>query len=224
MIFLMGPIASGKGTQADMLAQKFGLFHFETSRFLEAFLDKPGFEKQKEQYRTGQWVDPIWVAEIVCAEAGKIVDQGRELVFSGSPRTVEETEAIIPCFAEKTGKENLIFFNINLSEPEAVKRSVSRRICQANRHPIPDFPEFENLTACPEDGSELVTRSLDKPEIISRRYQEYLNRTIPIFDFLKERGYDVIEINGEQSIEAVGKDIGSYLAFASNEAVPAINP
>ena len=209
-IFLMGQIASGKGTQADILAKKFGLFHFETSRFLESQLNKPEFSKQKEQYDSGQWVDPLWVAEIVCEEAGKMINEERKLVFSGSPRTIEETTVVIPCLEEKIGKGNMLFFNISLTEEEAVKRSITRRICKANRHPIPGFPEFRNLKVCPEDGSELITRSLDKPETVSRRYQEYLNRTVPIFDFLKEGGYPIFEINGEQPIEKVAQDISAY--------------
>lgn len=212
VIFLMGPIASGKGTQADILAKKFGFFHFETSRVLLTQLDKPEFAKQKEQYGSGKWVDPAWVAQLVCEEAGKLISQGRELVFSGSPRTMEETAVIIPCLEEKISKENFIFFNINLSEEEAIKRSVSRRICRASGHPVPNFPEFQNMTLCPEDGSELVRKSLDQPELVSRRYQEHLNRTVPIFDFLKKQGYSILEINGEQSIEKVSQDIERHLS------------
>lgn len=217
VIFLMGPIASGKGTQADILAKKFGLFHFETSQFLEAQMDKPEFAKQKEQYHSGQWMDPYWVADIVNGEALKFIEKGQGLVFSGSPRTVEESTKIIPFFEEKVGKDNILFFNVNLSEQEAVKRSISRRICKASRHPVPNFPEFQNLTVCPEDGSELVTRFLDKPELVSRRYQEYLNRTVPIFDFLKERGYSILEVNGEQSIEKVSQDIERHLSISQDD-------
>ena len=215
-IFLMGPIASGKGTQADILAKKFGFFHFETSKFLAAQLNKPEFAKQKEQFDSGQWVDPNWVAEIVLKESKKITNQGQGLIFSGSPRTVEETSVLVPFFAERVGKENLVFFNINLSEEESIKRSISRRICRANGHPIPNFPEFQNVTLCPEDGSELIRKSLDQPEIVSRRYQEHLNRTVPIFDFLKKQGYAILEINGEQTIENVSRDINQYLNFDSS--------
>lgn len=223
-IFLMGPIASGKGTQADILAGKLGFFHFETSRFLEAQLHKSEFSKQKEQYNTGQWVDPEWVAKIVCQEGEKLIEQGQGLVFSGSPRTVEETIILVPFFEEKIGKENLFFFNINLSEQEAVKRSVSRRICKANHHPIPDFPEFQKLTVCPKDGSELIGRSLDKAELVARRYQEHLNRTVPVFDFLKEKGHHVLEINGEQSIENISSDIIKHLTFTKKEIISTISP
>lgn len=223
-IFFMGPIASGKGTQADILAKKFGFFHFETSRVLLAQLDKPEFAKQKEEYNSGKWVDPAWVAQLVCEEAGKLISQGRELVFSGSPRTVEETVVIIPCLEEKTGKENFIFFNINLSEEESIKRSISRRICRANGHPIPNFPEFKDMTLCPEDGSELVRKSLDQPELVSRRYQEYLSRTVPIFDFLKNQGYNILEINGEQTIENVSKDIIKHLNFDKSPVVSTVSP
>ena len=222
-IFLMGPVASGKGTQADILAKKFGLFHFETSRFLVSHLNKPEFAKQKEQYDLGQWVDPSWVAEVVLGEVQKVIDRGQGLIFSGSPRTLDEATKIIPFFEEKVGKENLLFFNINLSDEESIKRSISRRICSANGHPIPNFPEFQNMTLCPEDGSELIRKSLDKPELVSKRYQEHVNRTVPIFDFLKKQGYSILEVDGEQSIENVAKDMVKHIDFAQNEAVSMVN-
>ncbi|TSC74382.1 MAG: adenylate kinase family protein [Parcubacteria group bacterium Gr01-1014_44] len=223
-IFLMGPISSGKGTQADILAKKFGFFHFETSRFLVAQLSKPEFAKQKEQYDAGQWVDPNWVAEIVQEEIKKIIDQRWGLVFSGSPRTVDEIMKLLPFFEERIGKENLLFFNVNLSEGESIKRSISRRICRANGHPFPNFPEFQNMIVCPEDGSELIRKSLDQPELVSRRYQEHLSRTVPVFDFLKKQGYSILEVNGEQSIENVSRDIMKHLDFAQNEATSTVNP
>ena len=113
---------------------------------------------------------------------------------------------------ESFGKDNILVFNIVLSEAESIKRNGGRRICQAQRHPIPNFPEYANRTACPQDGSPLLTRDLDKPEIIKERYQVYLRDTAPVLEYLQQHGYAINEINGEQPIEKVFTDICASLA------------
>ena len=100
---------------------------------------------------------------------------------------------------------------IKLSEEEAVKRNSARRICSKNRNPIPNFPEYANITVCPEDGSKIITRELDKPEIIKERYQVYLSDTAPVIEYFRQNGYKVMEVNGEQPIEDVFKDIKASL-------------
>ena len=149
---------------------------------------------------------PELVKQFILEKIEKLYKQELGIVFSGSPRTLEEAEAELPVLEDLFGKENVKIVHIQLTEDESIKRNSHRRICKANRHPIPNFPQFQNITTCPRDGSELVTRSLDNPDIIKVRYQEYLNRTEPILAFLKERGYNIMEINGEQSIQKVFQD------------------
>ena len=105
-------------------------------------------------------------------------------------------------------KRNLEF---NLTKEESIKRNSSRRICKKNRHPIPGFPQYRDLMTCPEDGSPIIRRELDKPEIIKERYRVYKAETEPVLDYLKKNGYDVITIEGEQPIEKVQEDILKYL-------------
>ena len=66
---------------------------------------------------------------------------------------------------------------------------------------------FKDIKTCPKDGSELIKRSLDKPEIIAVRYDTYLNETKPILSFAEGRGYSIIEVDGEQDIDKVFEDI-----------------
>ena len=113
----------------------------------------------------------------------------------------------MPVFDELYGKDSIKIFHLNLSKEESVKRNSSRRICEANRHTIPDFPIFKDIKTCPKDGSHLVRRELDTPETIAVRYEVYLRRTQPILSFIQERGYEVIEVEGEQDIDKVFDDI-----------------
>ncbi len=213
IIILIGPPGCGKGTQADMLKDQFGLFHFETSNIIQEKLAKadPGDKilmHEKELYDSGELNTPELVQGWVMEKVYELHTQGRGIVFSGSPRTLPEAENEMPVFEKLYGKENIRVAHIKLSREESFNRNSHRRICKLNRHPIPNFREYENVTTCPKDGSELIIRKeLDDPETIGVRYKVYLKRTEPILMYFKTKGYHVIEINGEQSIEAVHADI-----------------
>jgi len=212
VIILIGPPGSGKGTQAELLAEKFGLFHLESSKVIEekiknADLNDEILQKEKGLWESGKLNTPELVLEWIKEKAKEVASEGHGIVFSGSPRTIYEAKGEIPFLEELYDKENIKVFNFEISEQESIKRNSKRRICKGNRHPIPNFPEFDGITKCPKDGSEIITRALDNLETIKVRYQEYLNRTLPIVDFLKEGGYKITEVNGEQPIEKVFQDV-----------------
>lgn len=210
-VALLGPIASGKGTQADFLAKRFGLVHVENSKIIEEkFANAKPDDKEviriKEEYLSGHWIDPEVMVKWLLGKLEEVAENRQGIVLSSAFRTQYEAEKEIEFFEKTYGKENIKIISLNLSEKESIERSISRRICKADRHPIPNLPEFKNLDRCPQDGSELITRVLDKPELVKVRYQEHLTRTKPVLNFLKEKGYKIIEINGEQSIEDVFQD------------------
>lgn len=213
-VFLIGPPGSGKGTQADLLAQRFGLVHIQTSKLGEEKINDPELLKNdpeiaeiKKLYDKGELFPPPWTVKIVLEKAKELADRGQGIIFSGSPRTIYEIENELPYFENLYGRDNIKVINIKIDEIESVSRNSHRRICKANNHPIPNFENTKNLTVCPQDGSEIVTRSLDTPETIKTRNEVYHKRTEPILAFLKEKEYKVIEINGEQTIDKVFSDI-----------------
>jgi adenylate kinase len=211
-IFLIGPPGSGKGTQAELLAKHLGFYHFEISKviekkFKEADPNDQLISEQKELWIKGKLLDAKVVAKWFFEEVGLLKDEVSGFVFSGSTRTLDEAKEELAYLENIYGKENIIAVEIKLSEDESIKRNSTRRICSKNRHPIPDFPEYADMKVCPQDGSEMVTRPLDKPEIIKERYRVYLRETKPVIDYFKQSGYKVVEVNGEQSIEDVFRDI-----------------
>ncbi|OGN01480.1 MAG: hypothetical protein A3G51_03630 [Candidatus Yanofskybacteria bacterium RIFCSPLOWO2_12_FULL_43_11b] len=213
-VFLIGPPGSGKGTQADLLAERFGLVHIQTSKLGEAKINDselikndPEVAEVKRLYDKGELFPPPWTVKIVLEKAQELADKEQGTIFSGSPRTIYEVEQELPYFENLYGKENIKVVNIKINEEESIIRNSSRRVCKASGHPIPNFEKFKNILVCPQDGSEIITRGLDTPETIKTRNEVYHRRTEPIFNFLEKSGYKVIEINGEQSIENVFKDI-----------------
>jgi len=76
------------------------------------------------------------------------------------------------------------------------------------RHPIVYIPENLNLKRCPLDGSRLIQRDDDKNvEVIKVRLKEYEERTFPLMEYFKERGYAIKQINADQYVENVFGDI-----------------
>lgn len=213
-VFLIGPPGSGKGTQADLLAQRFGLVHIQTSKLGEEKINNqelvkndPEIAEVKRLYDKGELFPPPWIVKIVLQKVQELANEDKGAVFSGSPRTIYEAEQEIPYFENLYGKENIKVINIKIDEEESVNRNSNRRVCKANGHPIPNFDQFKNMLVCPQDGSEIITRGLDTPETIKTRNEVYHRRTEPILAFLGEKGYNVIDINGEQPIDKVFSDI-----------------
>ena len=207
-VIFIGPPGSGKGTQADLLMEEKGFFHLESSKVIEekfknAPPDDPVIAREMILWQTGKLNTPELVREWILERIRAAASEGKSIVFSGSPRTLYEAEGELPVLEELYGAPNVHVLHLTVPEERSIQRNSKRRICKANRHPIPNLPAYENLTTCPKDGSELVTRALDTPETIKVRLVEYANRTAPIIEFLRDRGYAITDLDGDNTIEAV---------------------
>lgn len=211
IIIILGPPGSGKGTQAENVAESFNFFHLETSKLLEEVVRSksrdPEIEKLREQFFSGVLLEPKFVAKVVIDKAKELARQNKSIVFSGSPRTLYEAENEMPVFEKLYKKENIFIINLNISEKESIKRNSSRRICSVCRYPIPNLPKSKFLDKCLKCGGKIIKREIDDPKIIKTRLKEYKSRTLPVIDYLKNRGYKIHKINGNQSIENVFDDI-----------------
>ena len=222
VIIIMGAPGSGKGTQAELVSDKFNSYYLETSKIIEAHVMQAGekdyetvggkkypLAKERELWRGGILNTPEVVASWVKNKIKELSREGRGVVFAGSPRTLYEGKEVIPLLKKLYGTKNIKVILLEISPEQTIWRNSNRRLCELMRHPILSTgKEFLSLTHCPLDGSELVRRKgLDDPETIKVRLKEYKERTLPLVKYFKEQGLNVKKINGEQSVEAVHKDI-----------------
>ena len=208
-ILVFGPPGAGKGTQANLLAAKFSLLHFDTGKYIEGLVHDPDnqkdplIDKLRMDFDNGLVLDPAWVYKIVKAGTQKIYDSGFGIVFSGSPRTYQEAfEAegsgigLIKFLENLFGKENIHIILLQVKPETSIQRNSNRLICTVcgtavmyHEHMRPEF--------CPLCGGLFRRRTLDTPETIKIRLGEYTQKTEPIIVGLKQAGYEVIEVDGE---------------------------
>jgi len=211
-IILLGRPGSGKGTQADLLAKKLGLFHFEMSDFLQKiFKEKPRdseVKKAKKQFDAGKLVSADFIVKLDIDTIKKIRQQNKGIIFDGPFRLIEEAKRGYPVLVKEYGKNNIKIFDIKISPQEAIWRNTRRKICLKCDTPIPYNSETKDLKICPIKGcgGKLITRKDDNPKIIKRRLRVFMKETQPVINYFRRQGL-LIEINGEQSIPNVFKDI-----------------
>jgi adenylate kinase len=101
---------------------------------------------------------------------------------------------------------------IKVPEDVLVKRLTGRWTCRAEGHVFHEvFNPPQKPGVCDFDGSELYQRDDDKAETVKRRIHVYLEQTMPLINYYQEQG-KLLEIDGTQSIERVGKDLMEALA------------
>jgi len=230
-IILFGPPGAGKGTQSELLSEKMGLYLFETSKMLERefkmaenmaadaperFIEIEGEKfdvlNEREIWKRGELCSPPWVTYLTMKELQRLHDDGDNIILSGSPRTVYEAEREMPLLAQLYGKENIHIVLIEISAEVTVFRNTHRKICELMRHSILFNDETKILTICPLDGSALMNRKdLDDPETIKTRLVQYKERTLPLFNYFKDNGFNVSKINGEGSVAKVHEEILSMI-------------
>ncbi|MDX1622004.1 MAG: nucleoside monophosphate kinase, partial [Nitriliruptorales bacterium] len=167
---LLGPPASGKGTQASRLAEREGLLHLSTGDLLRAAVEagtELGSEAQPYMER-GELVPDELVLQIVRAE---LPGQGN-FVLDGFPRTLAQFEAL---------DEPLdVVVVLEIPFEEAVRRVTGRRVCPDGHVYHLDYDPPEEPGTCDLDGQPLRQREDDTEDVVRTRWRSYEEQTVPL--------------------------------------------
>lgn len=220
VIIILGPPGSGKGIQAELLAEKFGFFQWETSSIVGRMIEqaklgeyviadekKYFFEKERKLRENGKLWDSPFVFYCTKKKIEELAEEEKEIIMSGSPRNIDEGKKLIPFLGKLYGTKNIAVILLKLTPRETLWRNSHRRECELSTHSILYTKETEKLTRCPLDGSKLMRRKDDNPEIIKTRLKEYKEKTFPLIKLFRKQGLRIKEINGEQPVADVFKDI-----------------
>lgn len=215
VVIFLGRSGCGKGTQAEMLREKYGLEYFGSGDSLRERVKSGGFSGKKigETMNSGEFVPVVIIFPICLAELEEYKDKKPNLqgiIFDGSPRRLLEAQLLDQALEWYEWDKNIKVFLIDISEDEALNRLTKRRICKNCGKLIPYVGQYKDLTKCDECGGELMTRADDTESSIRGRLDEFRKETEPVIQYYKDKGL-LIKINGEQEIEKVHQDILSAL-------------
>jgi adenylate kinase len=189
-LILLGPPGAGKGTQAERLASDFSLPYIATGNLLrEAVRDETELGlKAKEYMDRGDLVpDDLIIAMIL--EHLESADTANGFLLDGFPRTVRQAEALEEEL-EQRGRSLTAAVLFDVNDDEVVRRLSGRRVCvdprQHNYHVDFNAPKHEER--CDVDGTRLIQRDDDRPEVVQHRLQQYREKTEPLIGYYESRG------------------------------------
>ncbi len=206
-LVIMGPPGSGKGTQCEVLVQELGVTHISTGDMFRANI-KGGTtlgEKAQRYMDAGKLVPDEIVVEMVKDRLSH-ADCARGFLLDGFPRSLPQAQALDQTL-QKLGVQLDAVINIAVPENKLLERLTGRRVCRAcgaSFHMIFNKPKVEGR--CDLCGGELYQRSDDTAETVKQRLDVYNQQTEPLIAFYRERDL-LIEVNGDQEINAVARDI-----------------
>lgn len=209
-LIFFGPQGSGKGTQAKLLAERFNLRHLSSGEALRqtARSVTPLGRYLSRQLATGRLTPISKLLEVFAVSIEKIPN-GQGIVFDGFARQITETRLFLRKL-KKLGRHIDAALLIDISEKETIKRLSRRLQCASCNRVFIASSKLRAGTKCPNCGGLLFVRSDDGPAAVKRRLRLYRKRTLPVIRHFQKQGL-LVKINGEQSVEAVRRDIVAAL-------------
>jgi adenylate kinase len=201
-LLLLGAPASGKGTQANLLAARLDIPAIATGNILRAELAERtelGLRVQAYMQR-GDLVPDALMIDII-RERLRGSDRRDGFLLDGFPRTVPQARALDALAASMaTGFDRVLYLNV--PEAELIRRITTRLTCPGCGRSYGFEPDQPRPLGCEADGRDLIVRADDRPETAQRRIAVYLEKTLPVLDHYRKQGL-VAEIEGIGSVEEV---------------------
>lgn len=179
-VLLFGAPGAGKGTQAQMLTETYGLPHVASGDLFRENMKAMTLlgQQAKEYYDKGELVpDSLTIGMI--RERLREADAERGVLLDGFPRTVAQAEALDSLLAEFGGQVDIVLY-MKVRENILLERLAGRAATSG--------------------------RVDDKPDVHVKRIRIFLDQTAPLIEYYMARGV-MKEVNGEQTVEAVTAEL-----------------
>jgi len=221
-LVLLGPPGSGKGTQGERLNEDLRLPYYATGDILRAAVrEETELGRAAKEYMDRGDLVPDEVIVAVIAERIGSSEALDGFILDGFPRTTPQAEALDAKLSE-LGRGVTAVLLIDVADDEVVRRLGGRRTCEANGHVFHvEFEPPKEEGVCDIDGSRLIVRDDDKPEVIRKRLETYHEKTEPLVSYYDSRGV-LRRIEGEAAPEEVAEQIRRTLATMRMEQDEAV--
>lgn len=187
LIFL-GPPGTGKGTQAQRLAERFGLVQLSSGDVLRREV-KEGSEigqKAAEYMAAGTLVPDDVITGVMLAAVDKL-PAGTGFILDGFPRTVPQAEALDAGLKQR-GLSVRAVIDFQLGDDVIIRRIVSRRVCSdcgATYNTVSMLPKVASV--CDRCGGQVSQRVDDREDVVATRLATYRAQTAPLIGYYSEK-------------------------------------
>jgi adenylate kinase len=206
-VILLGPPGSGKGTQAQKMAERYHIPQISTGDILRgAVKERTPLGVEAKGYMDQGRLVPDEVVVGIVRDRVKAPDCNGGFILDGFPRTLPQAEALDATLQEmKRGIDHVV--SIEVGTEELIRRLTGRRTCRTcgtMYHLIFNPPIKEGI--CDTCGGELYQRDDDQEATIRARLQVYREQTTPLIAYYRERGL-LRTIDGVGAIEEIFEEI-----------------
>ena len=210
-IVLMGPPGVGKGTQAEVLAEKLQVPHISSGDiFRENIRSGTEMGKLAQDYMHKGELVPDDVTLAMIRERFSRPDCVNGAILDGFPRTPVQADELDAMLAGFGGCVDLVPY-ITAPVDILIERLAGRWTCRKAGHIFHErFNPPRKQGVCDFDGSELYQRDDDNPATVLHRIEVYKDQTTPLIEYYRERG-TLVEINGFMPIDQVSAQLVSAL-------------
>jgi len=207
-VILLGAPGAGKGTQAKLIMQRYGVPQISTGDLLRDNVGRGTDlgKKAKAFMDKGDLVPDQLVCDMVAVRLRQ-PDCEPGFILDGFPRTVGQAEWLDGLLKEEFFQRRYgappVVVNIAVGYNQLLQRLTGRRTCPTcgtiyNVY----FQPPRVADTCDKDGSKLVTRKDDSEEVIAERLKAYERQTLPLIDYYRRQGR-FREIEGERAPDEV---------------------
>ena len=206
-IIFIAPPAAGKGTQSNMLKEKFDYAHISTGDMLREAINsgsKLGMDV-KNIIDKGELVSDDIIIKLVEEKLASL--NGKPFILDGFPRTLNQAKSL-----DNIIDDNYVAIYLDLSEEEAVKRITGRLTCSCGKSYNVNIdslkPKVEGI--CDDCGSALIKRDDDNVDAFKVRFKTFLDNTNGLLDYYEEKN-KLVKINVNRDVLEIFNDISGVI-------------
>lgn len=206
---LFGPPGAGKGTQAHIMSEKYGIPHISTGDlFRENLKNQTEIGRKAQSYMDlGQLVPDEVVIDMLFQRL-QADDCNEGYLLDGFPRTVAQAERL----DKSLGDPKIMILSIEVSDQQIIDRLTGRLVCEtcgAPYHVASNPPEHPGI--CDRDGGKLIQRKDDAKEVVLDRLRIFHEQTAPVIDYYQKSGRKIFRVDGSLAKEDTSRAIDQMI-------------
>ena len=204
-LVLFGPPGAGKGTQAQLLADRYKLAHVSSGDIFRHNLRQgtPLGLRAREFMDRGELVPDDVVIDIMLDKIMSIhSDDG--FILDGFPRSTRQAEELEMALTARARNVDRVL-HIDVPEDELARRLGGRYVCRECQAPY-TISDAAASPRCERCNGELYQRDDDRPEAVQNRIGVYQRETTPLLGFYRKRGL-LVDIPGQDTVDRVFEKI-----------------